>query len=182
FYAVMVLMFGGIVAAIVSTADSALLAFSSIFSRDLYGRFLQKEPSENRQLLVGKAAGVVVIGLLLLIAWNPPGTLYAIFVLKFELLVQIAPAFVLGIYWRRLASGPLFWGMLTGAVFAGTCTVVDLDQPFGIPFGLIGLAVNVVICVLGSLLLGGRSVGSAGSSGSDGELGEGESGRVSFSG
>ncbi|MCP2252984.1 transporter, SSS family [Prauserella aidingensis] len=152
FYAVMVLMFGGIVAAIVSTADSALLAFSSIFSRDLYGRYLRRSASEKRQLLIGKVAGVVIVAVLLLIAWNPPGTLYAIFVLKFELLVQIAPAFVLGLYWRRLAAGPVFWGMLAGAVFAGVCTVLDLEQPVGIPFGLLGLALNAVICVVGSLL------------------------------
>lgn len=152
FYAVMVLMFGGVVAAIVSTADSALLSFSSIFSRDLYGRYVDRSASEKRQLLVGKVAGVVAIAVLLLIAWNPPGTLYAIFVLKFELLVQISPAFVLGIYWRRLAARPLFWGMLSGALFAGVCTVLELDQPVGIPFGLLGLALNVAICVVGSLL------------------------------
>ncbi|MFD2397451.1 sodium:solute symporter [Prauserella oleivorans] len=153
FYVIMILMFGGIVAAIVSTADSALLSFSSVVSRDLYGRHINARASERKQVLVGKIAGIAAVAVLLLIAWNPPGTLYAIFVLKFELIVQIAPAFILGIYWRRLAAGPVFWGMLAGALLAGGGTVLDVEQPLGIPLGLIGLGLNVAICVVGSLLV-----------------------------
>lgn len=40
---------------------------------------------------------LVLVAMVLLIAWNPPGTLYSIFVLKFELIAQLAPAFILGI-------------------------------------------------------------------------------------
>lgn len=153
FYALMILLFGGVVAAIVSTADSALLSFSSIVSRDLYGHHLNRAASEQRQVVVGKIAGVVATMLLLLIAWNPPTTLYNIFVLKFELLVQIAPAFILGLYWKRLRSGPVFWGMLTGAGFAGGWTLLEIEPLYGVPGGLLGLGVNVLVCVIGTLLL-----------------------------
>ncbi|MEV4732982.1 sodium:solute symporter family protein [Saccharopolyspora sp. NPDC049426] len=153
FYALMILLFGGVVAAIVSTADSALLSFSSVISRDLYGRYIAPNSSERKQVMVGKVAGVVAIGLLLVLAWNPPSTLYNIFVLKFELIVQIAPAFILGLYWRRLSAGPLFWGMLAGALLSGAWTVFDIDKLHGIPAGLLGLGLNLTICVVGSLLV-----------------------------
>ncbi|MFC7344396.1 sodium:solute symporter family protein [Saccharopolyspora griseoalba] len=152
FYVLMILLFGGVVAAIVSTADSALLSLSSVVSRDLYGRHIAPQASERKQVLVGKVVGVVAVAILLLVAWNPPSTLFNIFVLKFELIVQIAPAFILGLYWRRLSAGPVFWGMLAGALLAGAWTVFDVDKLHGIPAGLLGLALNVVICVVGSLL------------------------------
>ncbi|QGK70551.1 sodium:solute symporter family protein [Allosaccharopolyspora coralli] len=152
FYATMILLFGGVIAAIVSTADSALLSFSSIVSRDLYARHISPRASEARQVLVGKIAGVVAIAILLVVAWNPPATLYNIFVLKFELIVQLAPVFMLGLYWNRLSAAPVFWGMLAGALVAGGMTVAGVDDLYGVPGGLVGLALNVVICVVGSLL------------------------------
>jgi solute:Na+ symporter, SSS family len=154
FYLMMILLFGGVVAAIVSTADSALLAFSSVVSRDIYARHVNPDAPEKRQVLVGKIAGVVAVAILLVLAWNPPGTLYEIFVLKFELIVQLAPVFILGLYWRRMVAGPAFWGMLTGALIAGALTVAGVDDFGGVPGGLLGLAANIGICVVGSLMVG----------------------------
>lgn len=154
FYLMMILLFGGVIAAIVSTADSALLAFSSIISRDVYGRFTGRKAPEQKQVLVGKIAGVVAIAVLLVIAWNPPGTLVSIFVLKFELIVQLVPVFMLGLYWKRMAAGPTFWGMLVGALTAGGLTLAGLGPFYGVPGGLLGLGLNLAICVVGSLLRG----------------------------
>lgn len=153
FYIVMILLFGGIVAAIVSTADSVLLSFSSMISRDLYSRYINREASEHRQVLVGKVWGVLLVAVLLIVAWNPPTTLFNIFVLKFELLVQVAPAFILGLYWDRLSARPLFIGMLVGALLAGGLTFVGFGSLYGIGGGLLGLMLNVTICVVGSLLM-----------------------------
>ncbi len=153
FYAMMTLLFGGIIAAIVSTADSALLSFSSMVSKDLYARHINPEASERKQVLVGKVWGIVAVAFLLVIAWNPPTTLYNIFVLKFELLVQIAPAFILGLYWKRLSAWPLFFGMLAGALLAGGMTLFGASTVYGVNGGLIGLFLNVAICVVGSLLI-----------------------------
>ncbi|MCI2264513.1 sodium:solute symporter family protein [Sediminivirga luteola] len=152
FYWTMVLLFGAVVGAIVSTADSVLLSFSSMISHDIYGRYIDPEAPQQRKVMVGKLAGIVLIALLLWIAWNPPGTLYQIFVLKFEILVQVAPAFVLGLYWKRLAAWPVFWGMLAGAVLAGAMTLTGNSTVFGIHGGVYGLAVNFAVCVAGSFL------------------------------
>jgi solute:Na+ symporter, SSS family len=153
FYIMMILLFGGIIAAIVSTADSALLSFSSMVSKDLYARHINPNATERKQVLVGKVWGIVAVAVLLVIAWNPPTTLYNIFVLKFELLVQIAPAFILGLYWKRLSSWPLFFGMLAGAALAGGMTLAGMSTVYGVNGGLIGLVLNVGICVVGSLLV-----------------------------
>lgn len=152
FYIAMILLFGGIVAAIVSTTDSAFLSLSSIISTDIYGRYVNRRASEHRQVRWGKAVGIVVVFALLLLAWNPPTTLVNIFVLKMELLVQLAPVFILGMYWRRFTAPAAFWGMAVGATIAGGMTWLQIDAPYGVHGGIIGLAVNVMICVAGSLL------------------------------
>ncbi|CAG9621216.1 sodium:solute symporter family protein [Sutcliffiella rhizosphaerae] len=153
YYWMMVIFFGGIVSAIISTADSVLLSFSSILSKDVYGTFIRPNATERKKVLVGKVSGVVVVFLLLWIAWNPPGTLYEIFVLKFELLVQVFPAFVLGLYWKRLNGRAVFWGMLVGAVLAGALTFTGYKTIYGIHGGVIGLGLNFVICVVGSYVV-----------------------------
>ena len=154
-YFLMVLFFGGVVAAIVSTADSALLSFASMVSRDVYAPLFGKDSDEGRQVMVGKVVSVIAIAVLLVIAWNPPGTLYSIFVLKLELLVQIAPAFIIGLYWRRLSALPALVGVVAGAALAGALAMAAYESPTGVPNGLIGLAVNLVICIGGSLLHAG---------------------------
>lgn len=153
FYWIMIIFFGAIVAAIISTADSVLLSFSSLISSDVYGKFINPKAKERKKVLVGKIVGIIAVGILLIIAWNPPGTLYQIFVLKFELLVQVFPAFVLGLYWKRLAAAPVFWGMLIGAIIAGIMTLTGNSTFMGIHGGVIGLAVNFLIAVVGSFLV-----------------------------
>ena len=153
YYWVMIIFFGAIVAAIVSTAASVLLSFSSIVSNDIYSRFINPNAPERKKVLVGKVTGIFAVAILLWIAWYPPATLYEIFVLKFELLVQVFPAFVLGLYWKRMAAQPVFWGMLTGAVIAGVLTWTGHKTVFGVHGGVIGLAANFLIAVVGSYLV-----------------------------
>ncbi|KIL45107.1 sodium:solute symporter family protein [Jeotgalibacillus soli] len=152
YYWIMIIFFGGIVAAIISTADSVLLSFSSMLSNDVYGKFINPNASEHKKVMVGKVGGIIAIIFLLWIAWNPPGTLYEIFVLKFELLVQVFPAFVLGLYWKRLNGKAVFWGMLIGAIVAGALTFTGIRTVYGFHGGIIGLAINFIICVVGSYL------------------------------
>ncbi|NHD15881.1 MULTISPECIES: sodium:solute symporter family protein [unclassified Actinopolyspora] len=152
FYVMMILLFGGVVAAVVSTADSALLSFSSIVSTNVYARYIRPDATPQHQVRVGKAVGVVAVFGILLLAWNPPSTLVEIFTLKIELLIQLAPAFVVGLYWKRLAAGPVFWGMLAGVLLAGGMAVAGVDALYGVHGGMLGLVLNLGICVLGSLL------------------------------
>ncbi|PTM58201.1 sodium:solute symporter family protein [Desmospora activa] len=153
YYWMMVLLFGGIIAAIISTADSVLLSLSSMVSKDIYARFIRPDASDRKKILVGKVWGMIAVAVLLMIAWYPPATLYEIFVLKFEILIQVAPAFLLGLYWRRLAAGPVFWGMLAGALLAGMLTFTGYETVYGVHGGILGLLLNVLICVSGSFMV-----------------------------
>jgi Na+/proline symporter len=71
---------------------------------------------------------------------------------KFDLLVQLAPAFFLGLHWRKLRAAPTMWGMLAGTASALLLASIGLGKVAGIHAGLIGLGVNVAIAVGGSAL------------------------------
>ncbi|MEN1970504.1 sodium:solute symporter family protein [Lentibacillus sp. N15] len=152
FYWAMILLFGGVIAAIVSTADSVLLTFSSIISNDLYGNYINPKASQHKKLLVGKLLGVVAVAVLIIIAWFPPATLYEIFILKFELLIQIAPGLILGLYWNRLQAKIVFAGMAAGTLVASLMTIFGVSI-LGVSNGLWGLLLNTVICIVGSFVI-----------------------------
>lgn len=151
FYWAMIILFGGIIAAIVSTADSVLLTLSSVISKDIYGRYINKSASDQKQIFIGKIIGVVIVIGLLILAWYPPATLYQIFILKFELLIQIAPAFIIGLYWKQMHAAAVFIGMLVGTIVASYMAFASLT-PFGIGSGLWGLFVNTILAVVFSLI------------------------------
>lgn len=152
-YWMMMILYTGVVGAIMSTADSVILSLSSLISNDLYGRFFNKDASEKQKVFWGKIIGIIAVLILLFIAWNPPGTLYEIFVLKFEILIQIAPAFLIGLYWSKLNKKSVFLGMIVGAVIASTMTFTGHKKFYGVYGGVIGLAVNALVCVVGSLVM-----------------------------
>lgn len=153
FYTAMILFFGGIIAAIISTADSAILSLNSLISKDIYGKFINPTASDEKKIKVGKFATLAVVAILLVISWNPPATLYQILVIKFELLVQAFPAFVLSMYFKRFSSRPVFIGMLVGTIFAVTMSLTGMRTIMGFYSGLWGLLINMAICFAGSMFV-----------------------------
>src|SRR5699024_4888247 len=81
------------------------------------------------------------------------GTLYQVFVLKLEILVQVAPAIILGLYWQRSHAKSVFAGMLAGTLLAAFFTFTGL-KPLGIFSGIWGLMLNLAIYTGGSMILG----------------------------
>jgi SSS family solute:Na+ symporter/sodium/pantothenate symporter len=63
-YWLVVILFAAVLAAIMSTADSALLTISSIFTKDLYARFIKHQLPEEELTKIGKLISWIVIGVL----------------------------------------------------------------------------------------------------------------------
>jgi SSS family solute:Na+ symporter/sodium/pantothenate symporter len=141
---------GGAVAAMMSTADSALLTTSSIVNRDWLERYLMPGRTPEFYLRVAKlCTWVVVLPLGLLATWSVAAgtTIWQILSIKLELLMQIAPALWVGIRTPRLTGNRAFLGMLTGAVITIACWLVGVRAPLGLQAGVWGLAVNLLICL-----------------------------------
>ena len=137
----------GILAAIMSTADSQLLVTASSISEDMYKGVIKKDASEKSALNVGRVSVVVVAIVAFVIALNPDSSVmdlvsdaWAGFGAAF------GPIILLSLFWKRFNLSGAAAGMITGFV-----TVIVWDY---IPFGgeLLATATGLYSLVLGFAL------------------------------
>ena len=132
----LVLCLAAALAAIMSTIDSALLSLGSIVTADWLGQRTTRR--------AGRITSWVLMLLLALLAIYLPQTIWALMVFKFELLVQVAPAIILGVRSLRVSGRGCFWGILAG------CALVIGNQlwpgqPLGGYGGALGALVNLLV-------------------------------------
>lgn len=156
-YWLVVILFAAILAAMMSTADSALLSISSMLSKDIYAAFINTNASEARLTLMGKLfSWCLIIGLVwLAIYLSDKSSLLKLLDRKFDLLIQLAPAFMLSIHWRGMRAMPTLIGLVFGVALSlwlayGGFSVVENGKLFGFHPGLIGLLLNGFIAITGS--------------------------------
>jgi SSS family solute:Na+ symporter/sodium/pantothenate symporter len=146
-------VFIGALSAIMSTADSCLLSLGSLLSRDLLGRTGDDAASTK----VGKAWAAVILVATIPLALYRDVTLWRLIELKLELLIQCAPAFLIAIHWRGLRAWPTVLGIGVGTTVAVGLNYMGLARVAGAHAGVLGMAVNAMVAVVGSFLLAGRS-------------------------
>ncbi|MCH7700261.1 MAG: sodium:solute symporter family protein [Planctomycetes bacterium] len=142
-YALVLALFAAVLAALMSTADSALLAMSSMLTRDVYSQYVARDRSQDHYARVGKIVSWMLMAVLVAIALADLPGLKAIMVIKLAVLVQAAPAFFLGVC-SRARSQAVLAGLIAGLVTAVTLTLTDHQLVAGIHAGTIGLALNVL--------------------------------------
>ncbi len=145
-YWLVVLIFAALLAAVMSTADSALLSISSMLTHDLYGQTFNPAADQGHLTRVGK---MVTWILLIPIVWAAlvyEGNLIQLLKLKFELLIQCVPAIYLGVHSRTLSARAVNTGLIAGLLVTLTLLAMDLSRVSGIHAGIIGLTVNLVVC------------------------------------
>ncbi len=144
-----VVVFIGALAAIMSTADSVLLSLGSLAAEDLLGR----SHADASTTALGKriaAATMIAMALLAMVARDV--TLWGLIELKMELLVQCVPSFLIALHWSRLRAKPTAWGLLLGTLIVLAGVAFGLKRISGVHVGVIGLALNVGVALLGSWL------------------------------
>ena len=67
-YAVVVLIFSAVLAALMSTADSAMLSISSMFTKDIYAVHVNPGASQSELTKIGKRCSWIVVGVLVVFA------------------------------------------------------------------------------------------------------------------
>ena len=151
------LVFLGALSAIMSTADSCLLSLGSLLSRDLLGR----EGGREEDTRLGKRlAAVMLLAAIPFALWREL-TLWRLIELKMELLIQCVPAFLIALHWSRLRAGPVFAGLIIGTGFSAGLSLAAVTRLGGVHVGVVGCALNALVAVVGSLVLGPASTQSA---------------------
>lgn len=165
------LLVGTVVAVVVSTADSYLLAPATSLVRDVVQRFLVPDLSEAGAVRAGRIA-VVLLGLVALGLAFTSDAFFDVAIFAYTIYgAGITPALLAAYFWRRATSAGAFASMLTGVVTAlawkaladparaaGDGPLADLSRwvgeasAAGIGAVLPAVAVSLVVLVVVSLL------------------------------
>ncbi|MBP8303548.1 MAG: sodium/solute symporter [Phycisphaerae bacterium] len=127
------LMVAVLVAAVISTLDSGLNSFSTVFTLDLYKRWIAPEANEHRIKIVGRfvtlAAALMAVG----IAYYLNTVQSNLFNLFQSIISYLAPpisvVFVLGVFWRRATSTAAIATLVLGSgvsLAVGVCDIQDV--------------------------------------------------------
>lgn len=138
------LMMAGALAATMSSADSQLHVSSSIFTIDVYKRYINKTATEKQNVLVGRICIIVISGIALVMAQFTPQLLVAIVAIALGGFLQFLPPLVGALYWPKGTKTGAIYGMIIGT------TVLLLTQfvwtaPLGIASGVWGLLANALV-------------------------------------
>jgi len=106
------IVFAGLCGAIISTIEALINASATIFTFDIYQRYLKKSASQYELIRIGRICGGVVLII---------GALWAPMVLKFGqifsyfqecwafMAVPVAVVFMAGVLWKKVNSTAAFW-------------------------------------------------------------------------
>ena len=157
-YWLVVVLYAAILAAMMSTADSALLSISSMLSKDIYGRFIDSNASEARLTFMGKIFSwcLIIFLVWLAIYLSDKASLIKLLDRKFDILIQLVPAFMVSIHWRGMQALPTFIGIVFGVTLSlylafGGFDFVQNGKIYGFHPGLVGLLFNLAIVIWGSV-------------------------------
>ena len=141
----------GILAAIMSTADSQLLVTASSVSKDIYKDILHPEADEDKVLKISRITVIVVALLAFAIAWNPDNSIMGLMSNAWEGLGSaFGPIVLMSLFWRRTNFAGAAAGIVSGGAAVLVLDYLPLVQgkTLGAATGLYSLAVGFLISVL----------------------------------
>lgn len=131
--------------AIMSTADSCLMASSGNFVNDIIHKYFYKDATEKQLMVLSQLVTLIIGALAIMIAASFTTVLNAI-LYAYGFMVSGLFVPTLGAYfWKRADSNAALWGMLTGGGFTLVCQVMGLRMPWGLDPTLYGILVSGVV-------------------------------------
>lgn len=153
----------GILAAIMSTADSQLLVTSSSVAKDLFNGVIFKKMDEKKMMIVSRITVLVVAIIAFAIAWDPNSSIMGLVSNAWAGLgAAFGPTILLSLYWKRTN----LYGAMAGMVSGGLTVIiwdyikfinmngekVTLGTYTGLYSLLVGFAISLFFIVLVSLV------------------------------
>jgi sodium/proline symporter len=148
----------GILAAIMSTADSQLLVAASSVSEDIYRSYIHPDADGRKVLRISRITVAVVAILAFIIAWDPNSSIMGLVSNAWAGLGSaFGPIVLLSLFWKRTNLAGAVAGILTGGVAVIVWDYIPLmgGQTLGTATGLYSLVVGfalsslmIVVCSL----------------------------------
>ncbi len=148
----------GILAAIMSTADSQLLVCASSVSKDIYKNVMRPETEEQKVLKVSRITVVVIAVIAFFIAWNPESSIMNLVSDAWAGLGSaFGPIVVCSLFWKRTNFAGAVAGMVSGGLTVLIWDYIPLvggqtiAAATGIYSLLVGFFISLACIVIASL-------------------------------
>lgn len=141
----------GILAAIMSTADSQLLVTASAVSEDLYHNYIDKKADSKKIMNVSRITVVVIAVIALIIAWNPNSSIMGLVSNAWAGLGSaFGPTVLMSLFWRRTNLAGAIAGIASGGLMVIIWDYIPLagGQTLGAATGLYSLAVGFLVSIV----------------------------------
>lgn len=142
------LMMSAYFSAIMSTADSCLMAASGNFVTDILNRFF--DISENhRTFLRTSQIMTLILGVFALLLATTMQNVLELMLYSYAFMVSGLFVPVIGaFYWKRSSSIAAFWAMLLGGGTTITLIVISSKLPFNLDANIFGITTSLLVFVV----------------------------------
>jgi len=146
------IVFGAMLAAIMSTGDSILNNTAVIFTRDIYNKFINKDADDQKLLKVSKLATIIVGVGGIIAAVTVPSVMDLMIYTYYLWAPSIIPPIVVALVWgkaleRKVSPYAGVPSILSGMAVTFLWGPKVLGEPFGIPQLIAGILTNIVVFV-----------------------------------
>ena len=149
----------GILAAIMSTADSQLLVSASAVAEDIFKGVIKKDAKDKTVLIISRVTIVIIAIIAFLIAWNPDSSVMALVSDAWAGLGSaFGPLVLMSLFWKRTNIAGAIAGLISGAGVVILWDYIPLvsGATLGSATGLyslaVGFPVSLIFIVLVSLI------------------------------
>ncbi|MDJ0509823.1 MAG: sodium:solute symporter family protein [Crocosphaera sp.] len=104
----------GALASFMSTLDSQLLSLSSIITRDIYLPYIHPQASLKQQTLIGRIVIIILAIIGLIIAYQPPSTIFIIATQTFTGLTVLFPTVIAALYSKNIKGVSCLVSIIVG--------------------------------------------------------------------
>lgn len=126
------LILGVLIAALITTLDSGLNSFSTVFTLDIYTRWLRPEAADRELNLAGRVCTLSVAALAVLLALLLAQVETNLFDLAQSIIAYMSPpmaaVFLIGVLWRRATAAAALTTLIGGSVVCVGIGVWDLAE------------------------------------------------------
>lgn len=141
----------GILAAIMSTADSQLLVTASSMSEDIYKGIINRNATEEKVMKMSRYTVLGVAVLAYLIAWNPNSSIMGLVSNAWAGLgAAFGPTVLMSLFWKRCNLQGAVAGIVSGGLTVIIWDYIPLaaGQTLGAATGLYSLAIGFLISIV----------------------------------
>jgi solute:Na+ symporter, SSS family len=150
------LMMSAYFSAIMSTADSCLMAASGNVQTDILSKFLKLPNGKRSNLGISQITTLFIGMMALMLAWQMENVLelmlYSYAFMVSGLFVPVLGAF----FWKRGSTIGAFWSMLTGGSTTLILTILSVKLPLDLDPNIFGITASLLVFVGLSYLFPGR--------------------------